>query len=373
MVSSGGRLSPVHDFPTHLARVMGRLARDRVVDRSFADALRANRRHLSAVDRALAIQFVEGFEAADTTEISERALADGGTPGSDDVREARIGRLVGGYGPFIDSLADSVRSRIRLGAVASTVRWQRGHVDVHCRDLAGASSMTLSARAAIITAPIGVLGASAGTPGAIAFDPPVPSIDRAVALMAMGHVVRLTLRFDHPFWMNRGIAERLRCPQLDQVSFIHARRRLPFPVWWTTYPVRSPLLVAWVGGPGASAMSRLSPAEIEAQAVASLARLLSTTTRSIRAMLVASFHHDWVNDPFARGVYSYSRVGRLRRAARPREAGSWHDLVRWRSHGQPRRHWHGARRARLGAARGAADSAPAWHGAPQILAICSRP
>jgi monoamine oxidase len=125
----------------------------------------------------------------------------------------------------------------------------------------------------------------------------------------MGHVVRLTLRFDHPFWMDPGIAERLQCPRLDQVSFIHARRRRPFPVWWTTYPVRSPLLVAWVGGPGALAMSRLSPRELEAEGVAALARLLSTTPRSIRAMLVESFHHDWVNDPFARGVYSYSRVG----------------------------------------------------------------
>ncbi len=306
LLTSRGRLTPMNDFSARIARVIRRLARSRSVDRSFAEALRANRRHLSALDRALARQFVEGFDAADPGQISARAVVEG-TP--DDPREARIGRLLGGYGSLVDRLADPVRSRIRLGAVASAVRWKRGRVDVEWRNAAGAAPTTVSARALIVTAPVGVLTAPAGTPGAIAFDPPLPSVEHALAGLAMGSVIRLALRFDHPFWMSRRIAERLACPELDRASFILARRRLSFPVWWTTYPVRSPLLVAWVGGPNAGAMSRLSPRELEAEAVTALASLFATTARSLRAMLVESFFHDWSNDPFARGVYSYSRVG----------------------------------------------------------------
>lgn len=324
VVASRGRLSRVEDYPARLARIMERLARNLSGDRSFADALRANGRHLSAGDRALVTQFVEGFEAADPAVISERAL-EGGTPG-DDVRESRIGRLLGGYASLIDRLADAVRSRVRLGTVASAVRWKQRHVEVACRDLAGGSTGTVSAGAAIVTVPVGVLLASTGTAGSIVFDPPLPSIEHALARMAMGPVVRLALRFDHPFWLDRRLAKHLRCEGLDQVSFILARGRAPFPVCWTTYPVRAPMLVTWVGGPGASRMSRLSLPELEMNAVASLAKTFSTTTRAIRAMLVETFYHDWTNDPFARGAYSYSRVGGSnapRELARPIRGTIW--------------------------------------------------
>src|SRR5262249_9413132 len=147
------------------------------------------------------------------------------------------------------------------------------------------------------------------TPGAILFDPPVPSVERALAGLAMGPVIRLVLRFSDPFWLDRRVAERLAYPNLDQVSFILGRGRLPFPVCWTPYPVQAPLLATWVGGPGASALARLSPTELERNAIASVATLFGMTPRVIRSMLVASFYHDWVNDPFARGAYSYSRVG----------------------------------------------------------------
>jgi monoamine oxidase len=323
--SARGRLSAVSDYPARLARVMARLSRGRSDDRSFADALRAHRRHLSAMDRALATQFVEGFEAADPAEISERALAEGGTPG-DDVRESRVGRLVNGYGTLIDRLADPVRSRIRTGSVVAAVRWKRGRVDVECRDLAGGAAGIVSARAIIVTAPIGVLGESTGTPGAILFDPQLPSVERALARMTMGPVVRVVLRFDRMFWLDRRLGERLGNPGLDQTSFILARRRLPFQVCWTTYPVQAPLLTVWVGGPGASALSRLTPQEIEVEAVASIAALFSTTPRTIRSMFVESFYHDWVHDPFARGAYSYSRVGGFdapRELARPIRGTIW--------------------------------------------------
>lgn len=308
MISSRGRLLPAANVWERIGRVMRRLDANRAVDRSFADALRANKKHFSATDRALAIQFVEGFEAGDPADISERALAEAGLSG-DDVRESRAGRLIDGYASLIDCLAAPVLSRIELGTVVSAIRWRRGRVDVECRDRNGAPRVTVSARAIVVTVPIGVLKATPGSAGAIEIQPSIPSIERAVALTAMGAIVKLALRFERAFWLDRHMADRLGRPDLDQMSFVQTAERLPFPVWWTSYPVRAPILVAWRGGTAAASMSYEPLDKLEARAVESLAAMLSLTPRAVRKMLVATFHHDWVNDPFSRGAYSYSRVG----------------------------------------------------------------
>jgi monoamine oxidase len=47
---------------------------------------------------------------------------------------------------------------------------------------------------------------------------------------------------------------------------------------------------------------------------------------SIRDRLCATYYHDWINDPFARGAYSYSRVGGHRasvRLAKPVQDTIW--------------------------------------------------
>ena len=106
------------DYMERLGRVLHRLDATRRTDRSFADALHANRKRLSAADRALAIQFIEGFDAADPADASERALAEGGSP-SDEAQESRIGRLIDGYHPLMARLADPIRSRIKTGTIAS--------------------------------------------------------------------------------------------------------------------------------------------------------------------------------------------------------------------------------------------------------------
>ena len=92
-VVAGSTLRPLDDFWEKLDKVMRRLDRKRRPDRSFEEFLntKPGGRRL-ALERRLALQFVEGFHAADPSRISEQALSDGGSPG-DDVRERRIGQL----------------------------------------------------------------------------------------------------------------------------------------------------------------------------------------------------------------------------------------------------------------------------------------
>ena len=68
-----------------------------------------------------------------------------------------------------------------------------------------------------------------------------------------------------------------------------------------------PIMVGWCGGTRACQLSTLSHGEIVDRAVHSLARQLRTSPA--RMHLKAAWTHDWQNDPFARGAYSYQMVG----------------------------------------------------------------
>ena len=313
--AGGGKLRVLDDFWERLDRVMRRLDEKREPDRTFADALARNR-SLAPEDRALAIQYVEGFHAANPRIISERALAEGGSPRGD-VRERRIGRVMDGYGSIVDVLAKGLRHRIRLRAVVKTIQWKPGAVRVRLTN-----GEVLRGRAVIVTVPVGVLAAPAGARGAIEFDPPLPSKESAVASMSMGGVMRIGLRFDEPFWASHRFAAAVAEERLDTMSFLHGTSDVPFPVWWTTYPVRSPLLVAWCGGPKSFELSGKLKGDVETDALRSLSELLPVTVARLRKHLVTSHAHDWISDPFSRGAYSYARVGgddASRRLGRPVE------------------------------------------------------
>jgi monoamine oxidase len=312
---SAGRLRVLDDFWERLDRVMRRLDEEREPDRTFADALAANT-SIDPGDRALALQYVRGFHAANPGIISERALAEGGSPRGD-VRERRIGRVLEGYGSIIESLASGIGSRIRLRAVVRAIEWAPGQVTVRLTN-----REAVRGRAVVVTVPLGVLAAPEGARGAIAFDPPMASKESAVASMTMGGVIRIGLRFDEPWWTTKPFAVLAGDERLDSMSFLHGTNEVPFPIWWTTYPLRSPLLVGWCGGPASLQLSGRSTREIEAKALQSLAELLPVTVARLRRRLVSSHLHDWIADPFSRGAYSYARVAgddASKRLARPVE------------------------------------------------------
>jgi monoamine oxidase len=116
----------------------------------------------------------------------------------------------------------------------------------------------------------------------------------------MGAVVRLTLGFRELPWQGRAGLDRLRYLQTADETFR---------VWWTAYPMRAPMLVAWSGGPPAAAMSRRPQAEIEGAALRVLADHLGISRQRITSRLEGIWSHDWNADPFSRGAYSYARVG----------------------------------------------------------------
>lgn len=305
--SHRGHLRRADDFWERLDAVMGRL-RTRGADRSFEQSLKSVRRRDGRA-HAFARQWVENFHAADPARASEHALAEGGSPG-DDVRERRLGRVLGGYDAVAKWVGRGIGDRIRLGTVVTAVRWEREAVRIETRQPSGTPS-ALEARAALIALPLGVLQANPGESGAVLFDPPLTSVStKASALggMTMGAVARVTLRVREPFWTSDRFARRARDLNLDRLGFLHTDDP-DFPIWWTSYPVSAPILVAWRGGERARAMSAAGEDQTLERALAALARQFGLTRRDARRMVTATWFHNWETDPYTRGAYSYMLVG----------------------------------------------------------------
>jgi len=309
--SHRGKLRPLgRDFWSELENVMGRL-RGSGPDRSFEQFLKSlPRRGRESHARSLALQYVTGFHAADPARVSEHALAEGGSPG-DDEREKRIGRVIHGYDSIPRWISRQIVDRLRLGAIVTEVQWEPGSVRVGLRDTSGAAGTAVTARAVVVSLPIGVLQASPGEPGAVAFS---PTLERYVnwqaarTAMAMGTVTRVALQLRETFWKSERFVRRTKRQDLDRLSFLHTQDP-DFPVWWTSYPVDAPMLIAWCGGPRGKELSTMSEEEAANRAVASLARQFGLSRREAGRLVTAIWHHNWGADPFARGAYSYIVVG----------------------------------------------------------------
>jgi monoamine oxidase len=316
-----GTVRRVRDFWEQLDRVMRRLPGGRERDRSFAEflATRPGGRRL-AVERRLAEQFVQGFHAADSHRIGVHALSGGGSPG-DDRLERRLERVTAGYDAVLRPAVDTLRGRIALSSIVTAIEWRRHRVIVRHASTYGRVRPPLSARAAIVAVPLGVLQAAPPQHGAIRFDPPITAKNKALRLLAMGDVVRLVIRFRRRWWADEALAARLKALDFDQLGFLHTTGET-FPTWWSAYPDVAPMLVAWCGGPAARALSGLGTPAIARQALRVLAAAVGMSSSRLEREVDQVWMHDWMNDPFARGVYSYQLVGGAnapREMARPIE------------------------------------------------------
>jgi monoamine oxidase len=289
----GRRRYPSKDFWKRLEHVMSHLSASRDPDRSFHEFLATSpggRKY--ARDRALAREFVEGFHAADALRISERALAKGGSPHGDPA-EQRTGRIVDGYDHVPGWLARKPYDSVRLRTIVKRIEWEPGAVHVDT------SKGSYAAKAIILTLPIGVLQARPGDTGAVAIHPALSRHEEALSLLTTGPVTRIVLLFREEFW---------RKGKLTQMSFLQGSDP-DVQVFWTLAPQRAPMLVAWSGGRRGAALSLLSRDERRDRAIASAARQFGLPRARLSSLLVDYWTHNWEDDPFARGAYSYPLVG----------------------------------------------------------------
>jgi monoamine oxidase len=275
-----------------IGRVMDDLRRaaDACKDQTFQEFI--ERAEYPEETKQMATAYVEGFNAARKEIVSIASLA------CESQAAARIDgdrsfRILNGYEAVPKYLLHSVenwRERLRLNSIVERIRWKRGAVEVTVR-----GAEPISAQRAIVTVPLGVL-----QEGGIRFDPePIEALEAARKL-AFGQVVRIVLRFREPFWREK--------QAIADAGFLLSTEKR-FPTWWTSLPVESNMLVGWSAGPRADDLLGKTKAEIVAEGIAALARILGQKRERVEGLLEQAYYHDWHADPFARGAYSYAPAG----------------------------------------------------------------
>jgi monoamine oxidase len=306
-VQRGGLVPRRDDLFSEVQRMMRRHAAALAKKDVSVETFLARAAHeFSEEARTFARMRVEGYEAADPARASARAIAE--EWGAEGAASSGHFRPQGGYGALLTALARGLRGsrvELRLKSVVRAVRWKRGAVEVAYSKAEGRSQkedlLRVAARRAIITLPLGVLQLPPRAPGAVRFTPSLKEKRLALDGLVSGAVIKAALLFRTPFW------EELDRARHRGVSFFHSPETA-FPTFWSALPERTPLLIAWAGGPKAARLSGVAAPEIVRQAVASLGSIFGARA-GIEKRLAASWVHHWQQDPFARGAYSYLAVG----------------------------------------------------------------
>ena len=255
---------------------------------------------LSPEAAVMARAFVEGFDAADPARVSAHFVAR--EWGSGGMLDSPQFRPLGGYSSVLAALAGAVdreRIRLQLQTVVREVRWKRGSVEIDAIFLD--QPFSVQAACAIVTLPLGVLQAPAEASGAVRFVPALDAKQNALQGLVSGPVLKLSLRFRRAFW------EELDGGRYEDASFFHSAATV-FRTFWTSLPLRAPLLTAWIAGPKAARLSTSAMPDIVRQALESLSTVFGGRPPS-EFELEAAYLHNWQTDPFARGAYSYMAVG----------------------------------------------------------------
>ena len=269
-------------------------------DTSFAEFLDKHRRALPPAIRTFATMLVQGFDGADPQRASAKEILKEWAGGSS--ADAPTFRPQRGYGALTDSLVASLdpqHVRLQLHSIVTEVRWQRGQVNVLFTR--HGEPTEVRARRAIVTLPLGVMQLPPLAPGSVLFSPALPRKHLPLSRLIMGPVIKLALCFSKPFWTEVDDGHH------RDVAFFHAQGA-PFPTFWSTLPVRSSVLYAWSGGPNAARIVARTTDEVLRPALASLGQLFGKQ-RNYRRLLQGVYWHDWQNDPFSCGAYSYAGVG----------------------------------------------------------------
>jgi monoamine oxidase len=259
-------------------------------DLSFSEFVA--QRGLSPEATARATHYVEGFNAADATRISIRSL-EWQQAAEDAISGDRLFRVEEGYARVPEFLLQrflDASGRWVASAPVRTVQWRPGKVEV-----ATGTDQVFEAAAAVITVPLGVLQARR-----IAFVPLPVEILAAADRLAMGTAARVVYEFDRDLWSQFS--------KLRGVSFLFAADFLP-PTWWTTNPWPDSTLTGWLAGRRAD---RLNLAELPETGLVTLAGLLGGDVAELRKHLVRWHQHDWKNDVYSLGSYTYVPRGAIR-------------------------------------------------------------
>jgi monoamine oxidase len=250
-----------------------------------------------ANDRAMLTSYAQGFHAADPDRCSTRWFLEVEVNQSAGMSELRSRE---GSDRIVSLLQDAIAGSCttHLNTVVKAIRWRRGNVEVDATQ--DGRDVTFTAPRAILTLPLGVLQAAEDGEGAVRFEPSLESKREALSLLAMGSALRVTLVFREPVWHS--------LPELEGFLFVQLFEQ-PLPTWWRLDPPDAPAMVGWAAGPQMAYAGSLKGDALRDVAIRSLANAFGIESGVVREHLESWHTHDWANDPFSRGTYTYVLSG----------------------------------------------------------------
>lgn len=297
-----GLLTKSGEFWSKVEDVMEEMSSYKGPDESFAEFLNDYKRKTRIEDiETMATLYVEGFHAAHADRISVHGL-NKTNKAAEEIEDDKQFRVQDGYSLIARALHDDAvasGASFHLKTVVEEVRWKRNEVEVLAK-----TATTFKARRLLITLPVSVLQT-----GTVRFTPALDQKQSTANKLAMGHVVKVVLRFREPFWKDLTLpAEGDARADLKKFTFIHAPTE-PLPTWWTQFPSNAPLLAGWAGGSRAETLALESEDSLLDQSLQVLTHIFQTPRTFLEQMLEAFYTHNWQTDPFSAGAYSYIPVG----------------------------------------------------------------
>ena len=274
--------------------VTERLATPPRNDMSVTDHIRSLPPHA----HPLAVSYTEGFYAARIDEVSAQWIAEEEEHG-DAIQQDIAHHVLGGLQAIATHLAHELPDdMVRFDHVVKRIDRTNG-LRIEVSSKLGMQRDSIDATHVILTMPPPIIAALPVTPALSS------ATSDALDGLRMGPVLKLSLRFSHPFWRTPGFLGREQPPSMILAP------DLAWPAFWTSSPIDSNVLVCWAGG---SRVDRLlaegvNPSDASSLVRSALDALANIAGTRVDASLEGWLYHDWQSDPFASGAYAYARVG----------------------------------------------------------------
>lgn len=189
-----------------------------------------------------------------------------------------------GYGAVVDWLAKGLK--VRLGEVVERIDWDAKGVSV------GTDRRSYQGDHVVVTLPLGVLQS-----GAVRFGSPLPAKKvAAIDRLGMGVYDKCFLQFPEVFW-----------PDTDWITYVPEVARAGQWVEWLNVarPTGEPVLLGFNAADFGREIEQWADGEIVDRALATLRTIFGADVPAPLGYQITR----WAADPFARGSYSFNRLG----------------------------------------------------------------
>src|ERR1043165_93196 len=296
------------EFWSKVEAVMKSMSSYRGPDQSFMEFLNQYKRANPIEDiEAIATLYVEGFHAAHADQISVSGL-NKTNEAAEEIEDDKQFRIPDGYERLVQVLYDeavAAGATFHLQTVVDEVSWKQDQVEVTTQ-----TAQKFKARRLLSTLPLSLMQDFGEEAARIRFTPSLDAKVQAARKLSLGHVVKVVLRFQEPFWENLTIPGEREAEELKKLTFVHAPAEV-LPTWWTQFPLKTPLITGWAGGTRADSLSLESEDSLLDHSLESLSHIFSMSKQFLKQSLEQFYAHNWHKDPFTAGAYSYIPIGGL--------------------------------------------------------------